>query len=281
MPKTVKRINGLRKKKKQTSARQKPKRAPSNAAENAKAGAAGRVLQVLSLFATGPAQATVEEIAAAINAPRSSTYRYVKLLKQAGFLVESGSGQLEVAPLAIGLVRNSRLAGRLIAIARPVMQRLTHGSRELTLLVKRSGYFGVCVERCESRMPIRYTFELGATFPLHQPGALRRSLLAYAPAEEQDVILDQGMRLDPQFKPQKNLLKRELETIRQRGYAESQAEITPDLWGVSVPILRGESADTALVLLAPAYRMSSVDKSRLRSAVRGAAKEISDQLEES
>ena len=127
-------------------------------------------------------------------------------------------------------------------------------------------------------MPIRYTFELGATFPLHQPGALRRSLLAHAPEEEQERIIEQAMRLDPQFRPQKAALRRELEAIRQRGYAESEAEITPDLWGVSVPIMRGKNADAALVTLVPAYRINAVDKSRLRSAVRAAAKEISDQL---
>lgn len=256
-----------------------PKRTRTNREDqDVKTGSANRVLQVLSLFATGPAQATVEEIAVAINAPKSSTYRYVKILKQAGFIAESG-GQLEVAPLATGLVRNSRLAGKLITIARPVMQKLTQGSRELTLLVKRSGHFGVCVESCESLMPVRYTFEIGATFPLHLPGALRRSLLAYASEQEQERILDDAQRLDPQFKPQRSALRRELETIRQRGFAESQAEITPDLWGVSVPIMSGEGSNTALVLLAPAYRINATEKSRLKSAVRSAAKELSAQLD--
>lgn len=247
--------------------------------KNVQTGSANRVLQILSLFATGPAQASVEEIAVAINAPKSSTYRYVKILKDAGFVVEIGNGQLEIAPLSAGLARSSKRAGKLISTARPVMQRLTQGSRELTLLVKRSGHFGVCVESCESIMPLRYTFEVGATFPLHQPGALRRSLLAYASEDEQERILSDAMRSDPQFKPQRNALRRELEAIRQRGYAESQTEITPDLWGISVPIMADETSNSALVLLAPAYRINATEKSRLRSAVRSAAKEVSAQLE--
>lgn len=237
------------------------------------------MLQILSLFATGPAQASVEEIAAAIDAPKSSTYRYVKILKDAGFILEIGNRLLEVSPLAAGLARSSRLAGKLISTARPVMRRLTQGSRELTLLVKRSGHFGVCVESCESIMPLRYTFEVGATFPLHHPGALRRSLLAYASEEEQEQILSNAMLSDPQFKLQRNALRRELEAIRQRGYAESQTEATPDLWGISVPIMTGETSNSALVMLAPAYRVNATEKSRLRSAMRGAAKEISHQLE--
>jgi DNA-binding IclR family transcriptional regulator len=242
-------------------------------------GSANRVLQILSLFATGPAQASVEEISVAIGVPKSSAYRYVKILKDAGFIVEIGNGQLEVSPLSAGLARNSKLAGKLISTARPVMQRLTQGSRELTLLVKRSGHFGVCVESCESIMPLRYTYEVGATFPLHLPGALRRSLLAYASEDEQERILNEAMHSDPHFKPQRNALRRELETIRQRGYAESQTEITPDLWGIAVPIIVGETSNSALVLLAPAYRINATEKSRLRSAVRGAAREIASQLE--
>ena len=253
--------------------------ASSRGRSRAPSGPAARVLQILSLFATGPAQASVEEIAVAIKATKSSTYRYVKILKEAGFVVETGTGHLEVAPLATGLVRNSKLAGKLISIARPVMQRLTQGSRELTLLVKRSGHFGVCIASCESIMPIRYTFEVGTTFPLHLPGALRRSLLAYASEAERELILAEAMRIDPQFRPQRNSLIRELETIRQRGYAESETEITPDLWGISAPIIAGDTSNSALVLLAPAYRVSSTEKSRLRSAVRSAAKELSAQLD--
>ncbi len=270
MKKQTKQIRRLKKRTAGIAARQ---------GKNQRTGSANRVLQILSLFATGPAQASVEEISIAIGVPKSSAYRYVKILKDAGFIAEIGNGRLEVSPLSTGLARNSKLTGNLISNARPVMQRLTQGSRELTLLVKRSGHFGVCIESCESIMPLRYTFEVGATFPLHQPGALRRSLLAYASEDEQERILSNAMHSDPQFKPQRNALRRELETIRQRGYAESQTEITPDLWGISVPIIIGETSNSALVLLAPAYRINATEKSRLRSAIRGAAKEISSQLE--
>lgn len=269
------------KKSRKTSHRSAIRHASASERNTLQSGSAHRVLQILSLFATGPSQASVEEIAIAIAAPKSSTYRYIKILKQTGFVVETGNGQVEVAPLAAGLVRNSKLAGKLISIARPVMHKLTYGSRELTLLVKRSGQFGVCIETCESIMPLRYTFEVGATYPLHLPGALRRSLLAYASEAEQERILNDAMRIDPQFKPNRSGLRRELETIRQRGYAESETEITPDLWGISAPIMAHDSSNTALVLLAPAYRVSATQKSRLRTAVRGAAKEISVQLESS
>jgi DNA-binding IclR family transcriptional regulator len=73
-------------------------------------------------------------------------------------------------------------------------------------------------------------------------------------------------------------LKRELKAIRERGYAESEAEITPDLWGVAAPIFRGTMADAALVLLAPAHRVNRVERVRLRSAVRTAARAISDEI---
>lgn len=269
--------------KKQAKQTRRPKkrapRAASRQARNRRSGSANRVLQILSLFATGPAQASVEEISIAMGIPKSSAYRYVKILKDTGFIAEIGNGQLEVSPLSAGLARSSKLSGKLISTARPVMQRLTQGSRELTLLVKRSGHLGVCIESCESIMPLRYTFEVGATFPLHQPGALRRSLLAYASEDEQERILSDAMHSDPQFKPQRNALQRELEAIRQRGYAESETEITPDLWGISVPIMTGETSNSALVLLAPAYRINATEKSRLRSTVRSAAREVSNQLE--
>lgn len=271
------RKTGSTKKRRQSTPLRRPR--SNSSAQKETTGSAARVLQVLSLFATGPSQASVEEISLTVGAPKSSTYRYVKLLKAAGFLVETGTGQLEVAPLAAGLVRNSGLARKVISAARPVMQRLTQGSRELTLLVKRSGHFGVCIESCESTMPVRYTFEVGATFPLHMPGALRRSLLAYASERQQENIINEAMRLDPQFRPQRSALKRELETIRRQGYAESQAEITPDLWGISVPIFTGETSSTALVLLAPIYRVNATEKRRLRSAVRSSAKELSALLD--
>lgn len=241
-------------------------------------GIAQKVLRVLASFTQGPVRQTVEDIANTTGFPRSSTYRYVSLLKEAGFLADDGSGKLEVTSLSVGLARASQQRNSLLAVARPLMLRLTQGSRELTLLAKRSGHFGVCIEICESMMPIRYTFELGTMLPLHEKGALRRTLLAYTPEKQQDQIVAQAMQNDPRYRPDIPLIKRELKTIRARGYAESEAEITPDLWGVAVPIFCNSVADTVLVMLAPGYRVSRTERARLRSAVLAAAQEISDRI---
>src|SRR5690606_10793951 len=146
---------------------------------------------------------------------------------------------------------------------------------ELSLLVKRSGNVGVCVEVCESLMPIRYTFEIGTTFPLHEVGALRRSLLAYTPKRQREQIFADAVRSAPNYLSQVKRLEQEPEAIRVRGFAESEAEITPDLWGISVPIFRGSCVDTVLVLLASRHRVDFTERARLRSSVRVAAREIS------
>lgn len=249
---------------------------PDSSATNI--GSAQKVLRVLASFTQGPVRQTVEEIASTTGFPRSSTYRYVSLLKEAGFLADDGSGKLEVTSLSVGLARASQQRNSLLAVARPLMLRLTQGSRELTLLAKRSGHFGVCIEICESMMPIRYTFELGTMLPLHEKGALRRTLLAYTPEKQQDQIVAHAMQNDPKYRPDIPLIKRELKTIRAHGYAESEAEITPDLWGVAVPIFCNSVADTVLVMLAPGYRVSRTERARLRSAVLAAAQEISDRI---
>ncbi len=241
-------------------------------------GVAQKILRVLATFAHGPIRPTVDDIAAETGFPRSSTYRYVNLLKEAGFIADDGSGRLEVTPLSVGLARASQQRNSLVAVARPLMMKLTEGSRELTLLAKRSGHYGVCIEICESLMPVRYTFELGTMLPLHERGALRRSLLAFAPEKQQDKIITEAMQLNPKYRPQVQLLKRELQAIKARGYAESEAEITPDLWGVAAPIFCNSMTDTVLVMLAPSHRINRTERARLRSAVRAAAREISERI---
>jgi len=251
---------------------------PHSDDDGADGGIAQRVLRVLAAFAHGPVRPTVEDIASLTGFPRSSTYRYISILKEAGFIADDRSGRLEVTPLSVGFARASQQGNSLVAVARPLMRKLTEGSRELTLLAKRSGHFGVCIEICESLMPVRYTFELGTMLPLHEKRALRRTLLAFAPERLQDRIVAQAMRLDPKYRPRIPLLKRELQAIRARGYAESEAEITPDLWGVAAPVFCNSMTDTVLVMLAPGYRISRTERARLRSTVRTAAQEISERI---
>lgn len=251
---------------------------PHSGDDGPSGGIARRVLRVLATFAHGPVRPTVDEIASLTGFPRSSTYRYISILKEAGFIADDRSGKLEVTPLSIGFARASQQGNSLVAVARPLMMKLTEGSRELTLLAKRSGHYGVCIEICESLMPVRYTFELGTMLPLHEKGALRRTLLAFAPEKLQDRIFAQAMRLDPKYRPRIPLLKRELQAIRARGYAESEAEVTPDLWGVAAPIFCNSMTDTVLVMLAPGYRIQRTERARLRSAVRATAREISERI---
>lgn len=119
---------------------------------------------------------------------------------------------------------------------------------------------------------------IGPVTKRHEKGALRRTLLAYTPEKRQDQIVAQAMQNDQKHRPDISLIKRELKTIRARSYAESEAEVTPDLWGVAVPIFCNSVADTVLVMLAPGYRVSRTERARLRSAVLAAPQEISDRI---
>ncbi len=245
---------------------------PASGAESAR-----KVLSVLLCFDAKRPFATIDELAPAVGAPLSTTYRYAALLKEMGFLGDDGHGRYFIAPAVLRLSDAARAAINYAELARPEVDDLAAQTGETVLLIQPVGPNGVCIAKSESAHPMRLAYELGAAFPLHR-GAAPKALLAHLPANERERYLDHVARSEPVPGDKLTALRAELERICADGVAYSRAEITSGVWAVAVPVFQRDKAVLALSVAGPAFRLKKPLRPAIEQQVRAAAQRLSTLL---
>lgn len=240
---------------------------------------ADKVLDVLLLFRESRSELTVDEVSDLIDTPRSTTYRYIRTLRNKGFLEKTSAGVLRLGPRLIELGRIARSKLDISDVALPVMEEIARQTRETVLLTRLAGYNAVCLERIEGPQTIRITFELGQIRPLHA-GASSKILLAFVDEDEWDTYISPPLeRFTENTITAPDELKEQLRDIRHQGYCMSDSEVDAGARAVAVPILDTRDRLVAgLSTAGPAFRMDSGTIDRHVEILRAGAATIRTQL---
>ena len=240
---------------------------------------ADKVLEVLLLFQESWPELTAEEICELIDAPRSTTYRYIRVLRDKGFLEKSPAGAFRLGPRLLQLGRIARSRLDISDIALPVMEEIAWQTRETVLLTRLFGSNAVCVERIEGLQAVRISFEVGQIQPLHG-GASSKILLAYVNEDEWDEHLTLPLeRFTEHTVTDPEVLKEQLREIRRQGYCVSESEVDLGARAMSVPVAdaRGRTV-AALSTAGPAFRIDDATVKRHLELLRSGAAAIREQL---
>jgi DNA-binding IclR family transcriptional regulator len=233
---------------------------------------ARKVLQLLLEFTEERPEATVEELAQAVSASVSSTYRYVALLRELGLVDERYRGTYVLSPRVLALARGAEAAMSIVGIARPVLDELAEASGETAFLLQQMGDSAVCVGQVESDHPIRLSVSPGHTVPLHR-GAAAKVILANLGTRKIRSYLE---RLDDVA--EQHRLEGELGEIRRRGWAVSLAELDAGVWASAAPVMAAGSVVAAVSVAAPDYRLDTTKREEIIGLTREASREISGLL---
>lgn len=210
--------------------------------------ASHKLLDVLLTFRGNRSEITIEEMSQQLNIPKSTVYRYVRILCEKGFLEKTGSGHyhlglafLELSRIALNNSRDIRLT------ALPGMKRVAESIKESVSLMRLFNRQAICIESIEGQHALRVTIERGRTQPLHA-GASSKVLLAHLPEAEWESYLDMPLQrfTDTTIADFKQLTA-ELHQTRERGYSISDGEIDAGARAVAVP-LRNRRGDVIAVL---------------------------------
>lgn len=165
-------------------------------------------------------------------------------------------------------------------LARPVLEALRLECGETVTLHVRIGDQRICIEELPSPQPIRFTAGIGAADPIHV-GAAGKVLLAAM----KDDDLEQLIRSIPLDKLTSNTrtdassLRKELQSIRRRGWAESRGERVVGAAAVSTPIVdQDDRCLAALSILAPEARMPASHVPAFGQRVLAAGRELNAAL---
>src|SRR5262245_41451032 len=228
---------------------------------------ADRALDILLLFNEDKLVWTGAEIADEIGVARSTGYRYMQSLVNAGF-VEEAAGGFRLGPRIFELARLARAGTRLADVAMAPMQSLAAAVGETVLLTRRSGRFVVCLELVEAPHPVRLSYERGHVLPINA-GAAAEVLLAWAPPDEVTAVLNAAPleRFTAKTLTDPGQLQNRLAQIRKEGVAVSQGELDEQILGVAAPIHDARGRVVAAVSVAALA--SRVPRNELKSVKLG------------
>lgn len=248
--------------------------------DSEKPSAIDRALDILLLFRDGRTHASVEEISHRLDIPKSTVYRYVRVLSDKGMLEKAGPASYRLGLGLLELGRRALASNRDIRLtALPSMKRLAEQIGESVSLMRVFDRHVICIESIEGRHALRVTIEQGRTQPLHA-GASSKVLLAHLPEAEWDDLLDLPLqRFTANTVTDVAALKAQLRRIRQEGYCVSDGEIDVGARAVAVPLWnpRGEVV-AALSIEAPSSRLDDARVAAYRATLTAEAEAIHDAL---
>lgn len=238
---------------------------------------ASKLLQVLLAFNQRRPRATVKELAEVAGLSLPTAHRYVALLKETGFLEDSGRASYQLGWRVLQLAQTIRSSNGLTQVAEPVMRRVVTALDETVTLSQLIDDSVVCVGQIESSRFVRLSLEPGQRLPL-SAGASAKVFLASFGLGQRAAYLDRISAEQPGFRHRRAALERELEEVRLRGWATSHGEIDEGIWVASAPVTDGGQTVAVLSVACPRYRLDEGKESRIVAMVTEAAHEVSESL---
>jgi len=236
-----------------------------------------KIKQVLECFTIERPELSLQQITKATGLPPSTCQRLVHNLVREGFLDRDD----DRFRIGLGLVRWAAPGSfglDLVQLTRPVLRELRDATGETACLYVRDGGFRTVVALAETRHVVMRLFMVGMVMVLHA-GSAGKVFMAYDPAARRAAVGQGLTRLTPRTTVDIDLLDKQLEEVRELGYAASFEERDAGAASISAPVfaMSGELV-AVLGIGAPTQRLGPTDVGRLAPAVQAAADRASQLL---
>jgi DNA-binding IclR family transcriptional regulator len=238
-------------------------------------GSLARGLQILD-YVADQGQARVNDIANTLDIPLSTAYRYLRQLREGGYLYDVDGYYCLGTKFQSGSER--REAGHLVHVAAPILRTLTEFTGEASILTVRVQTSVLCLDRVMPPRRYLLSFQRGSIRPLYA-GASATVLLAFAPDDVIRVVLNGEIKRFTSHSPSKESLPAKLATIREQGFAITYGEVDADMRAVAVPAFRGKTCVCAISVAGPANRMTDDRLDTIVGQALAAGRELGDRLD--
>lgn len=225
----------------------------------------------------------VREVAAGIGVSPSTAHRLLSELVKADLLKHNrhtGRYSLSLEFLRLAYLTIGHAPIRQVALS--YMRRLTDACNETSLLgvYDRMRQEMMFLAMIDSSHPLRYSIELNKWLPVHV-GASGLAIMAFLSEAEIARIIDRT-RLAPvtaRSITERYRLEAELQTIRERGYAITRGQRTPDAVGMAAPIFdsTGEVVGD-ICLTIPESRFDPHSECRIAELLKSYANEVTSAI---
>jgi IclR family transcriptional regulator, KDG regulon repressor len=233
-----------------------------------------RALDILLCFVGAEQELGLSEIAKRVGLHKSTVHRLIASLESRGFIRKSPQTEkYRLGWSILELVRHVFQSNDLSAIVLPEMTNLRDRIEETISLYIRSGTERIRIQAVESNHPVRRVANIGHRFPLYI-GASGKVLLAYSDANVLTAVFEEAAANSIREE-----LEKQLEEIRQRGYAISIEEREAGAAAVAAPVFdRNGQIIAALSVSGPVDRFTVESVQRFAQAVTDSASRLSKML---
>jgi DNA-binding IclR family transcriptional regulator len=242
-----------------------------------------KMLGILDLFdgRDAPLILQFDQLHERLGYNRSTLYRYLKALTDAGLLWSFPSLGYVLGPRIIQLDYRSRIGDPLIRLARPAMQDLAGTFGGVALLCRWYKFDVVCVHQESGTDLIASHYERGCARSLLR-GAASLAILAQLPAPrlqrlyQEDVSAFEAAGLGASLQA----VKAALRTHRQRGWVSTSGEVTPGVTGIAAPVFEARNKCVGSLSITLPQTQATPDRvTHIAGHLRRQAQEISEAME--
>lgn len=240
-----------------------------------------RGLCIIELLERGKDGLTFSEIQIKSGIPKPSLARILNILESYDFIRNSVDGKYRLGfkLLSLGYVVYSQLD--LVREAKPFLVKLVELTRETTELAILDRGEILYIDKIESPEPIRLVARIGSRYKTLHCTAVGKVFLAYV---EEGFLKDYLSKVGlPSFTEKtitsEEVLRRELEEIRFRGYAFDDEEVRLGVRRIASPVFGSFKGLVAVIGIAgPTFRITLDKKEELGEIVKEVAMGLSVKL---
>lgn len=239
-----------------------------------------KMLSILDLFTEDSPIWSTTDLIEALGASRSTGYRYVKALNNAGLLSAVGNGYYMLGSRIIELDLLIRRTDPLLQAAKGVLDELVDATGHTALLCMLFQNSVLCIDERLAPLSPKMLFSRGQRRPMFK-GAVSKVILAHLPnhrlrsifARREEMIREAGLG------DTWDEFREGLSRIRANGYVKSVGEFIPGNVGIAAPIFNVDGNIIGSIGIACSKdELRDGDMNRVALAVRRAAKEITQRM---
>ena len=237
-----------------------------------------KAFAILEHLAAKPGAHRVTDIAEVLGLTKPNAHRLLATLVDLGYASRDESSRYQVTlkiwEMGSGLITDAGLQ----QVAHPVLRKLSADTGQSAALAIFNAGFVVFVACVEAPSAIRPVVKLGSRIPA-TTAALGKAMLPWLQPGALEVSLQQLRPFTSRTELDPRVVGRELELVRERGYATSRSEHEPGVCGLASPIFDANGRAIAAIGLRGAEEpILGASCATLAAQVVKAAREISSRF---
>jgi len=209
-----------------------------------------RAATILDAVAAAREGVPLQHICDAVGLPVSTTHRLLQSLLAIGYLAfDAERKRYRIGSRLVRLVHISQDTATIKMQADPLLTALANRFRQTAFLTQLVGEELELVTYALPDEPLGSAIYPGGRFPIHAT-ATGKATFAFQPEAVVDRLLRRPLeKLQPATLADPEAVRRELETVRQLGYAVIDSEFDPGVFAIGCPVISASGSVTFAVAL--------------------------------